>query len=71
MVDLYTKTVLTVIAVALAMIAVRPIVQPASARAAEPVEVRIVDVRMVREFGSYLPIDAALPVRCVKGCLSN
>jgi hypothetical protein len=60
MVDLYTKTVLTVIAIALAMIAVRPFVQPSSARAGELVDVRIWGV-----------VGAPLPVRCVEGCLSK
>jgi hypothetical protein len=70
MVDLYTKTVLTVIAVALAMIAVRPFVQPGPARAAGAVDVRIVDVEMAREYKDWMHY-GAIPVECVKGCSSK
>ena len=80
MVDRYTKIVLTVIALALVALATRPVFEARVARAAETVDVRIVDITGVLPVqilgvsrnaglpaGPFLP-PAALLVNCVSGC---
>jgi len=61
--DTYTKVVLTVIAVALSILAIRPFFDTRAALAQGTADVRIVGV-------SVSPGDAArpVPVRCVDGC---
>ncbi len=66
-VDGYTKVVLTVIALALVMLALRPLVQPSRAAADGPVDVTIIGVRMDSLAANYAP----LPVNCMRGCKTN
>lgn len=64
MIDLYTKAVLTVIALALSLLALRPLM-PQPALAADPVAVKIVEVlTTVRVMAGGGP----LQVECVDGC---
>jgi hypothetical protein len=69
MTDRYTKVILTVIAIALTVIALRPLVEPdpAQALAEGAVDVRIVDV-VVDGYGRYGSRTTPLPVQCIAGC---
>lgn len=76
MVDAYTKAVLTVIALALVVLVVRPLVEPGPANAAGPVEVKVVgwSVSQISVAASLSPLPLAVqleqqvPVVCVSGC---
>jgi hypothetical protein len=68
MIDVYTKAVLTVIALALIALVARPLFTPGPAQAEGPVAVRVVgwDVSQISVHASLnsLPIQ----VECVRGC---
>jgi hypothetical protein len=63
--DRYTKCVLTVIATALVVLALRPLFDPRMAQARDVVDVRIVEIKVAEpaQFAYEM-----LPVRCVRGC---
>ena len=74
MADRYTKIVLTVIAISLVWLGVRPIVTPQAARAAaDTVRIEgVVKVEAESAFGLKVqPPAFGFDVRCVSGCSSN
>jgi hypothetical protein len=66
MVDRYTKVILTIIAVALVALAVRPLFETRLAGAADSMDVRIVGISSDVASSRY-----AIPVLCVDGCRSR
>ena len=63
--DTYTKVVLTVIAVALVVLALRPLVEPRPAVASGQMDVNIVGL------GGRTVLFGPLPVECERGCQSR
>ena len=76
MVDRYTKVVLTVIAVALMVLAFRPLLEPRPAQAEGPIDVNVVgwsisQINVAASLNSTpipVRIDQQVPVVCIRGC---
>jgi hypothetical protein len=78
MVDTYTKAVLTVIALALLILAARPFLEPQSAQANGPTEVKVVgwtisQINVAASLSGTVPVqvqqhNVPLEVVCLRGC---